>query len=364
MANRQLRENLFRNHLADLKDVAPTVQNLFVCPICLSKFSHNDLEEKEKRLTVGHVWPGGIRSKSGSTTADDQRVLLCDHCNSMAGTRGEKQMQLREKIKEGEKTGHLYEERRVQVLLSPNERPIHLRSRITRSADKIQTRLNFELDAKGMQWARNNPNEQQRFLEWADSGEACAVLIPPHHEHRHDLAKVGWIGSAYLLAFYTFGYRYIFHKDLNPVREYILSSFEGTVPERLELPKSVSLHERTTTPYFKDPQIALIVPLDGESFVHLQVSFLDYYIKLPFHFVQEALRTLVFSQPDVAETLPEIMGQEGANIYIPVSCNKRDVHDCEWDYVLGKPIPALHRRLLHLLVVLWRGWFCRLRRGG
>jgi hypothetical protein len=336
MANRQLRENLFRSHQADLKDIVPTVQDLFVCPICLGKFSHDDLEEK--RLTDGHVWPEGIRSKSGSTRTAEQRVLLCQHCNSMAGTRGDKQMQLREKIKEGEKTGHLYDERRVQLLLSPDEGPIRLRSRITTSADKLHSRLEFELDAKRMQWARNNPNEQQRFLEWADSGETCSVLIRPHHEHRHDLAKVGWITSAYLLAFYTFGYRYILHGNLNPVREYILSSFEDTVPERLALPKSVSLHE-CSEHYFTDPEIVLIVPLDGKSFVHLQISFLDYHIKLPFHFVQEALQTLVFSQPDIVKTLPEVMGQEDATIYSPISCNKLDGHDCIWDYVLGKQIP-------------------------
>jgi hypothetical protein len=338
MANGQLRENLFRSHLADLKDIAPAVQDVFVCPICLGKFSHDDLNKKN--LTDGHVWPEEIRSRSGSAIAYEQRVLLCQRCNSMAGTRGDKQMQLREKIKEGEKTGQLYDERRVQLLLSPNERSIDLRARIATSADKLHARLSFAPDAKRMQWARNNPSEQQRFLRWADSGEACSVLIQSHHEHRHDLAKVGWITSAYLLAFYTFGYRYIFHKNLNPVREYILISFEDTVPERLELPTSVTvgLHE-CTEHYFTDPEIALIIPLDGSSFVHLQVSFLDYHIRLPFHFVREALQTLVFSQPDIVKTLPEVMGQEDATIYSPISCNKLDGHDCIWDYVLGKPIP-------------------------
>jgi 5-methylcytosine-specific restriction endonuclease McrA len=300
MANGQLRENLFRSHLDDLKDIAPAAQDVFVCPICLRKFSHDDLDKKV--LTDGHVWPEEIRSRSGSAIAAEQRVLLCQHCNSMAGTRGDRQMQLREKIKEGHKTGQLYDERRIQLLLSPDERPIHLHAAVTTttSADKLHAQLSFKPATNRTQWARNNPNEQQRFLRWADSGVACSVLIQPHHEHRHDLAKVGWVTSAYLLAFYTFGYRYIFHENLNPIREYILRSFEDTIPERLELPKSVTvgLHE-CTEHYFTDPEIALVVPLDGNSFVHLQVSILDYHIRLPFHFVQEALQTLVFSQPDI-----------------------------------------------------------------
>jgi hypothetical protein len=258
----------------------------------------------------------------------------------MAGSRGDNQMQLREKVKEGETTGQLFGERRVQFLLSPSKEPIELRAQVVTSPDRLQARLSFELDVERKQWTRVDPSEQQRFLKLVSARRECPVVIHPHHRLRHDLAKVGWITSSYLLAFYTFGYRYIFHKIMDPVREYILCSFGDAVSEEIELPESVTLSVRECTEHhFSDPEIALVIPLDGESSVHLQVSLLDYHIRLPFHFVKLVLQELVFSQPGVAEMLPEVLGHEEAHFYSPICCNKLDGHNCIWDYVLGKPIP-------------------------
>ena len=163
------------------------------------------------------------------------------------------------------------------------------------------------------------------------------MLIQPHHEHRHDLATVGWITSAYLLAFYAFGHRYAFHEALDPVREYILTSFEDIGPERLVLPASIVLDlNECTAHFFEDPEIGLLVPFDGSLNVHLQVSFLDYHVRLPFHFVRFVLQALLFSQPGILSGVKE---QRVHNVYMPISCNKLGGHSCRWDYVLGKPIP-------------------------
>jgi hypothetical protein len=336
MSNEAFLETLFQMHLADLKDTFVGIGDLFVCPICLAEFTSKDIHNK--KLTDGHVWPEYIREKSRSTLATQQRVLLCAECNNKAGSHGDKQMQLREAIKDAEKEGQIYGERRVQVILTPGKEPINLRatSRIQKG-DTIKGQITFAVDKRTGLWARNNPKEQERFLS-IEQGKTFSVLIHSHHEIKANLPKAGWLTSAYLLAFYTFGYRYILHESLDPVREYILSSFKDIPDEELKLPQSkdIGLHE-CSEHFYNNPEIGVVIPVDGKSFVHLQVSFLDYHIRLPFHFVPHVLQALMSGVPEVYNKLPEIAGSEGY-LYTPVMCNKTDGHECKWDYVLGKPI--------------------------
>lgn len=227
---------LFDNHSTDLKIVRPGTGDKFMCPICCAEFSRDDTD----RLSIGHVWPKYIREKSGSRVACRQVVLLCKSCNSMAGSRGEKQMQLGEMVKDGDKVGTVYGERRTRVLLAPGEEPIDLRAAISLQEGEaaVRVRMAFMVDRTTGKWARNDPREQERFRSVELDRAISAMLIYPHHELRAGLPHAGWLTSAYLLAFYTLGYRYILNKSLDPVREYILSSLQCTSEEVLQFPQS------------------------------------------------------------------------------------------------------------------------------
>jgi len=172
----------------------------------------------------------------------------------------------------------------------------------------------------------------------ATQNDKFSLIIEPPHKLKSELSPVGWITSAYLLAFYTFGYRYILHPGLGIVRDYILKSFDDKTSTGLEVPKLDNFGLTECKEHnFEDPEIALIIPADEKTRIHLQISFLDYHVRLPFHFVPHVLQAMILSVPDIANRLSDIRGTE-AILYSPILCNKSDRHDCKWDYLLGKPI--------------------------
>lgn len=330
MTHIEFLENLFRAHLADLKSVCPTIGDLFVCPICFNKFPIEAIYNEG--LTEGHIWPDYIREKSDSSIAKSQSVLLCKTCNSTAGSRGDKQMQLMEKAREGDETGQLFGERRVQLIQNPSEKPIEIKA-------SVQKRGQKEITVVG-HWNQSNPRDRERFESLAKDKQTFSVIVPPYHELKPDLTRVGWVTSAYLLAFYALGYRYIFHENIIPVRRYILQSFDKTPDEQL---KQQSLDDfcikEYYTQYFPHPELTLAIPVDGKTFVHLEVNFLRYQIHLPFDFVPSLLTDLIYSaMPDFKEKLPELIKTDGY-LYAHIPCSKLDGHECIYDYLMGKSVP-------------------------
>lgn len=328
-------EILFRPHSNDLISYDPKCANQFVCPICLRIFSLDDIASGV--LSDGHIWPDAIREKSGTEKTILQRVLLCTECNNRAGSRGDKQMQLRELAKDAEKKGELFGERRIQVVRGLAEKPIQLRAQVRiEQKETIKGQIVFQFD-KVNEWARNNPKEREKFKALGRDN-SFSLIVYPFHEMKPYLAEVGWITSAYLLAFYTFGYRYILNKDMNIVRDYISKSFTNAPDPRPELDdfgmQECNIH------YSQEPEIGLVIPLDGKVGVHLEISLFDCHIRLPFHhFIPSTLSILIQCNEEISKEMPKLI-EKKAKLYISVKCTKMDGHDCLWDYVLGKPIPV------------------------
>ncbi len=334
MAIKEFLKGLFDAHSFDLSSVTLREDATFICPICFSEHSKDAIDNNI--LDDGHVWPKYIREKSKGEAALHQRVLFCKDCNSNAGSHGDKQMQLREKIKDGEKSGQFYDERRIQIITTPDEDPIKLRAKFCmQEKEIIEGEITFEVAKRTGRWIRNNPMEQERFKAATQNERVSSLLVEPSHELRSELSPVGWVTSAYLLAFYTFGYRYVLHKGLDTVRNYIMKSFDDNENKSLETPTlpNFGLTEYKKH-YFENPEIAVVIPMDGITPVHLRVSFLDYHVRLPFHFVPHLLQAQIPNIHSVAKQLPN-----EAELYIPVLCNKLNGHDCKWDYILEKPIP-------------------------
>jgi len=334
-AKEKFLEILFRVHSNDLASCDPTYLNHFVCPVCFGVFSLDDITSRV--LSDGHVWSEGIREKSSTEKIRLQRILLCTKCNSRAGTKGDKQMQLREMVKDAEKKGELFGERRVAVIRGPAEEPIKLLAQLRLGQNEaIQGQIVFPLDKTG-KWARNNPKEQERF-EAICKENPFSMIVYPFHEIKEHLAEAGWITSAYLLAFYSFGYRYILNSDMDRVRDYILSSFSAT-PDRPPKLDDFGIQE-CGAHFYQEPQIGVVIPLDGKTGVHLEISLFDYHIRLPFnHFVPPILSTLIQQNEEISKEMPKLL-REGAKLFIPIECTKMDGHECLWDYILGKPLPA------------------------
>lgn len=332
-------ETLFNNHLADLRDVVPSIRDTFICPICRKPYSFEDI--KKKKLSRGDVWTGYVREKIGSEFIGNHIVLLCKDCNSRAGRYGDAQMQLFEKIKDGNNIGNLYGMRPIK-LKKEDEEPILINANVSIESNTKNITISGKLD-KDTKWLNNAPEMQKRFMGLAGKKDPISIFVDSkllgELKPKPELAPVGWITSAYLFAFYTFGYRYILHPCLNPVREYISSSFDEKNHMGLKtIPNIFDLREYYDK-YFSNPEIELIVSLDNKKPVYLQVNILRYQINLPFHYVPSVLSSLIYSRmPDIQERLPELQ-KSGSILYFQIKQAKIGGVDSLCDYLLGKQIP-------------------------
>ena len=332
-------ESLFQNHLADLKDIVPSTKDIFFCPICLSKYSFEDI--KNKKLSRGDVWAKYVRDTSNDKTLKNQIVLLCKGCNSQAGQHGDSQMQLFEQVKDGDNTGNLYGMRPIKLKV-PGDDPIFINANISIESNTKRITISGKLD-KDAKWLNNDPKMQQRFMELAGKKEPLSIAVDSkllgERKPQPELAPVGWITSAYLFAFYTFGYKYILHPSLNSVREYISSSFDETNHMSLKtIPGVFDLREYTDK-HFGSPEMELIVPLNNKESVYLQINVLKYQINLPFHYVPSVLSSLIYLRmPDFKERLPELQKSD-AVLFFQIKQKKAGGVDTLSDYLLGKQIP-------------------------
>jgi hypothetical protein len=312
-------EKLFNAHLADLRSIHTIEEDIFICPICFDGFTRDEL--KNNSLSVGHVWPDYIRR--GSKLAASQHVLLCQKCNNTTGSRGDKQAQLFEKILDGDKTGKLYGKRNVELIdKRDNLRSLFRNSEVRKDQDDSVI-ISWEIDQEG-KFLGNDPQDQAAFLELINRKEPLTFTVHPYHELKPELIPVGWTTSAYLMAFYCFGYRYILHDMLDPVRDYIRKSFEKKTKE-LQIPNpdifAIGKYEGNS---FSDPMVFLAVPLDGETNINLQIALLDYVIRLPFHFDPngfDSLFSYAISQSYIKEKPSELLGRK-ETIFIQLKVDK------------------------------------------
>jgi len=336
MTKRPFLKQLFRAHETDLTALFPEISGVFVCPICLGEFSIDDIAAE--RLDEGHVWPAYIREKSHSELARKEIVLLCKDCNSTAGSCGDGQMQLIEQAKDSEDAGD-WQERRVQLLRGLGRPPVTLNAKVRiSSADPHRIELDFTPDPRTGGWQRNDPSARQVVLNTIHTRQPVSFLVGSPHRLKPALARAGWVTSAYLLAFRSFGYRYALSNHLDPVREYIIGSFSRELTSKLDPPAEVQFQECDTC-YHSDPRLCVVVPLDGKTDAFVEVSFLAYHVRLPFFGIAPLLKFyLEAKMPQLSVSAPEAI-EKGMVAETEVSCTQLDGHECVWQYILGKPLP-------------------------
>jgi hypothetical protein len=328
--------HLFNAHAIDLVDIRPDLQNVFVCPICLRRFDKNAISQE--LLTDGHVWPKKIRTTSQS--AKGMHILLCKECNNTAGSFGDRHMQINEDVLIGEKTGKLSGKRLVQLLINPEGESIKLHAYVTRNEEDKSITLTGRLD-NNLKIIDCRPEDQAKMQEIIKTRKVVGLSIQQNKELSLELARSGWITSAYLMAFFSLGYRYILNPILNPVRTLIIQSFDKSVSKQLghQDTENFAVNEYISK-YFNNPELKAIIPLDQNKLPYLQISFCEYQIKIPFWFNNSRLNYYFKSKmPDMYAQIPDLYNTGKYFISMYIKCTKTTPHECAFDFILGKPIP-------------------------
>ncbi|NUM48579.1 MAG: hypothetical protein HUU38_28055 [Anaerolineales bacterium] len=333
MSKEESLNNLFNAHVKDLKEVFTEWDEVFICPICMNGFLRDAI--KEKTVTDGHVWPKSIRKLSEK--AGNMHVLLCANCNHTAGGRGDAQMQIQEKMRKGKKTGKLYGVRKVQLHRSQDAIPINLNVDVTYHAEDKSITITGRLD-RNEKWFDSSPEDQARFKETYERKENVEIVIHPPRNYKPELDPAGWITSAYLMGFYSLGYRFILDSNLDPVREYILNSFDKTIkgpPAQLNLDDFGYWDQQLERS--ADPELLFMLPLEMGKRVYLQVNCLSYVIRLPFRYRPSVLVPILYRDiPDFVARLPAMIERK-MNIPFPITSNKLEGQRSWYDDLLGAP---------------------------
>jgi hypothetical protein len=133
-----------------------------------------------------------------------------------------------------------------------------------------------------------------------------------------------------LLAFHTFGYRYIVHEDFNAMRAYILSCFQHKEGPRPELPKLNVIEAFEYDEYHPNPVVGVVIPLDRKTPAYFQVLFLNYVVRLPFRCVPEVFHRLFTTH------LPKVkLPDKDPAILWLITDNKMNRPKWIWDSILG-----------------------------
>lgn len=303
---------LYKNHLIDLQSIAPSFTECAICPLCLKSVDRTNGSD-------GHVWPKYIRKKAGNPLPV-ARVLLCKDCNERAGKFGDTHMQQHEKAKDG------VAERPLEVYIpGPLGPHFALRGKITGIHDNTIDSLTFNL--KNL-----SKNERMQFRDLIDSTKVSLNVHSPR-DGVAPIAKAGWVQAAYLMAFYTFGYRYIFQPSAQIVYDYIQNSYQLDTKSfnTIRTPSSIQV-KICDNCWDIHPNVKLIIPADHTLPPFIEISLLNYHIHLPIDGSKKWMDSFYNEQrPLLAKKLSDESGYNLGDVRLKISCNKADSHACDWD---------------------------------
>lgn len=231
----------------------PELNGWYVCPLCLHAFPPEALSSEPPRLTVDEAPPKA--SARGPIT----KVLTCRACNNRAGGQLEGELKKR-RVVEDFAAGQLKEPTPVDFEAGDGTR--------------VRAEVVFDdgaLRVMGVPRA-TDPKDLEAHWSWWDKqvdeqipDAQFSVHLPAYDRVRSQLAL---FKAAYLVAFATFGYRYIFRSDLDPVRKAIRNPDGGHIrrlPVLVVPDQDPSVHRIATA---TRPLRSLLVGI-GREFVFL-----------------------------------------------------------------------------------------------
>lgn len=325
MAKKEHLYKLFDAHTKDLNNILIHPAEIIACPICLRVFDRTAVDRE--MVNDGHVWSKDIRKKS--KTAGQMQVILCKSCNEKAGI-ADKQMQLDESLRRGDVTGQMYGVRSVKFVEEGNDKPIELRLKVQVKSGSLH--IEGRID-KNRRILDTDPVNHERLQAILRGEKKVSVMIDPLKGYKSEKVPSAFITAAYLMAFYALGYRYILQEDVKVVRDYIRTSFESEL-DPVPNDEDFAL-EKYEDNYYDDPLLHFVVPDVGREY--LLVSFLNVAVRLPFiynpSFFEKVLKYLKARRSEEFQKMLEAKHP----LVIRIPCTKTIVHDCLFDYLMGKP---------------------------
>jgi len=217
---------LFDLYSSNLSFLYPAFQGVFVCPLCLHEFKRDSIE---RELTLEHIVADALGGR--------EYTLTCQRCNNTTGSQLEAELVHRSKT--------------LRSILGLSNDPV-----------AVQADVDGHKFAATLHRSPENPSSSQiRAIPKASDPESIAAAVHALEKgHRrirveerrgyHALrSKVAVIKLAYLLMFHHFGYGYILHENLDPVRsqinspdqDLIASSAIGRLTKSWPQPNSITL---------------------------------------------------------------------------------------------------------------------------
>jgi hypothetical protein len=219
--------NLYNTNLQALIDIQairikPSISDAFVCPLCFKAFGRDKLNVGQA-ITLEHVPPDFAGGRK------EDAVLLCGSCNHTLGAKVVgplKNVLLADDFLAGIPGAS------VEGRYSMGDVPL--------MAAVIRAEEDSTIVVKA-QPHRTNPihTERQRVLleRAVESQELRGKLS--FSLGKRPYADIALLNIAYLTAFRVFGYGYIFHPNLQPVRKQIQNPASNILPKYWKVPNSV-----------------------------------------------------------------------------------------------------------------------------
>jgi len=202
--------------------------HIYICPLCLRAFGESALDESlhPPPLTVEDVPPKSVTRGTSRT-----RLLTCRKCNNEAGTAAESHLE-RVLAWSDLRPGHADEPRRVT--LKAEEAHVHARLRIDSDG-----RHRYDIVGDAAEAGRSE------FFENLERTRRFSLVMA-----RPDLVRsqAALLKTAYLLAFASYGYSYIFSTTtLQLLRDRIATPESSSIADRgiLQLPDDLQVGLRS-----------------------------------------------------------------------------------------------------------------------
>ena len=198
--------------------VNPTPSERFVaCPLCLRAFTRRALESK--LLTEEHVPAEVLGGKP--------RTLTCHECNNHHGSRYEGQIV---QLMKYDSFGELLPQSEAESSLEFDGNKLNVLAKYL--GDDV---FRFDFDS------RKSPNNGIQELISLNVGEQIPnIKFTPKRKFHHRRSDLGLLRIAYLEAFISFGYKYIFHENLELIRKQLEKPELNLIPDCGVIDKNTS----------------------------------------------------------------------------------------------------------------------------
>lgn len=220
MRTKEKRDFLLRKYAKEIESLpfetsdGHGIINSYICPLCLSIFNTDQLgKQASNYITLEHIPPENLGGKP--------LVLTCKDCNSNCGHDLDVYLRNELEHREGryfnDSKGYVskfeYGGNSVNAIMKKDENGI----------------VNIYVENK-----HNPPGIVDKFVESANAYDGDLVIPGSfklgNHRRKTEVVDVAILKSAYLFAFYKFGYSYILSANLNAIRKQILNPNETILP--------------------------------------------------------------------------------------------------------------------------------------